>query len=64
MMVMIFSTFSYYYRSDECRQQLSAVAALLKKVNNTAANFKAASGRNTKVDSEVQTDAYNKQKDW
>jgi hypothetical protein len=62
--MMIFSTFSYYYRSDECRQQLSAIGDLLKKINNTATNFKAASGRNTRVDCEVQTDAYNKQRDW
>jgi hypothetical protein len=50
-------------RSDECRQQLAAVGNLLKEMDNMAKNFKAAPGRNTRVDCGVQTEAYSKQQD-
>jgi hypothetical protein len=47
----------------QCREHLSEVGNLLKTMNNTAKKFKAAPGRNTKVDCAVQTEAYSKQQD-
>jgi len=68
---LTFSTFSYYYRSDdcECKQQVSAVTDLLKKFINTERDSKnskpaATSDRNTKVDCETQPEADSRERDW
>jgi hypothetical protein len=67
--MLAFSTFSYYYRSDDCEcKRVSAVAHLLKKfiTERDTKNLKpgVTSGRNTKVDCETQTEANSRQRVW
>jgi len=47
----------------ECKQQVSAVADLLKKFITKKSKAEATSGRNTKVDCETQTEANSRQRD-
>jgi hypothetical protein len=68
--ILTFSAFSYYYTSDdrECKQQVSTVADLVKKFINMEMDAKnpkpkATSGRNTKVDCKIQTEADSRQRD-
>jgi len=69
--MLTFPTVSYYYRSDdcECKQQVSAVADLLKKFINKERDAKnpkpkATSGRNTKDDCKTQAETDSRQRDW